>query len=588
MKLTPRSVFLLFAVSLAAVLARAQGSPQGTIKHVIIVIQENRTPDNLFYANAALWNNGGNVRPPGPVPSGDCRIPPNDNGQLYTIPLTTYRLDACFDTKHQHWDWTTSYRSGHMDGACLIHLKTVNCSGGVAPPCQVQLPDNRPCPAYSCVGYPTINVIDPYFRIANHYGFCNYCFQTNQGPSFPAHQFLFSGTSLPNAYPNSKFTWFAADNVFRDPNDPNQKVGCEGPDSELVPLIDDTGSWPLSCTPGQGTDHCVKPCLFHKTMLDVFHIPTPHITWKYYAHSRSDLWEAPSAVHDVCSPSGGSCQNQEYNDNVVFPDSNPPEHAKILKHIESCTLPQVSWVIPDGKWSDHPGRVGHDGGPSWVAHIVNAIGNSWEQSKVNGQNHQCDYWGNQTNDDKKQPTVILIVWDDWGGWYDHVSPDWPSGPGIGYAHDSSKSGWYVNGFRVPMLVVSAFNKHVTNGTDGFDGYVSGPRDNHTCQDTNYCHDFGSILNFVEFTFGSGGSYLGSIGDGHSDYADALAPDAPPTCLQTVCPYSLSDFFNFNQNATAFTAITGMKYAETCFHNPDQTGCWPGAGPADPDDDADEN
>jgi hypothetical protein len=77
-------------------------------------------------------------------------------------------------------------------------------------------------------------------------------------------------------------------------------------------------------------------------------------------------------------------------------------------------------------------------------------------------------------------------------------------------------------------------------------------------------------------------------DQHSDYADHYAPDAPPTCLQAVCPYSLSDFFNFNQNPTAFTAITGMKYLETCFHNPDQTGCWPGSGPADPDDDAGEN
>jgi phospholipase C len=288
-------------------------------------------------------------------------------------------------------------------------------------------------------------------------------------------------------------------------------------------------------------------------------------------------------------PPGGSCQNQEYLDNVVFPDV---EHAKILKDIESCSLQQVSWVIPDGKWSDHPGEVGHDGGPSWVAHIVNAIGNSWEQSKVNGQNHHCDYWGTHTPPSSTgyQPTVILIVWDDWGGWYDHVSPDFPSGPGIGYAHDSSNSGWYVNGFRVPMLVVSAFNKHVTNGTGGFDGYISGPPDNppnyHTCLNTNYCHDFGSILNFVEFTFGSGGSYLGTMWDQHSDYADHYAPDAKPTC--TSCDYSLSDFFDFTQSPTAFTAITGMKYAETCFHNPDQTGCWPAAPDADPDDDADEN
>jgi hypothetical protein len=40
----------------------------------------------------------------------------------------------------------------------------------------------------------------------------------------------------------------------------------------------------------------------------------------------------------------------------------------------NCQLPQMSWVIPDGNWSDHPGNVGADGGPSWVAAIVNAVG----------------------------------------------------------------------------------------------------------------------------------------------------------------------------------------------------------------------
>ena len=45
-------------------------------------------------------------------------------------------------------------------------------------------------------------------------------------------------------------------------------------------------------------------------------------------------------------------------------------------------------------------------GPSWVAAIVNAV----------GQNTACDgvgYW---------QDTAVLVVWDDWGGWYDHVPP----------------------------------------------------------------------------------------------------------------------------------------------------------------------
>jgi phospholipase C len=51
--------------------------------------------------------------------------------------------------------------------------------------------------------------VQPYFEIARNYGFANRMFQTNQGPSFPAHQFLFGGTSQPSA----DSPLFAAENM---------------------------------------------------------------------------------------------------------------------------------------------------------------------------------------------------------------------------------------------------------------------------------------------------------------------------------------------------------------------------------------
>ncbi len=75
-------------------------------------------------------------------------------------------------------------------------------------------------------------------------------------------------------------------------------------------------------------------------------------------------------------------------------------------------LPAVSWITPDGLNSDHPaehtraappcgnGGPPGDTGPSWVASIVNTIGES-------------PYWDS---------TAIVILWDDWGGFYDHVAP----------------------------------------------------------------------------------------------------------------------------------------------------------------------
>jgi len=58
------------------------------------------------------------------------------------------------------------------------------------------------------------------------------------------------------------------------------------------------------------------------------------------------------------------------------------QNKQMLKDIENGQLPAVSWVIPDGRYSDHPG-VTDGSGPSRVAAIVNAIGAS-------------QYWWNTT------------------------------------------------------------------------------------------------------------------------------------------------------------------------------------------------
>ncbi len=124
-------------------------------------------------------------------------------------------------------------------------------------------------------------------------------------------------------------------------------------------------------------------------------------------------------------------------------------------------------MIPSGQDSDHAGTSGLTG-PSWVASIVNAIGNS-------------AYWAN---------TAIFITWDDWGGWYDHVPP-----PQVLQGANCVQWGCgYIYGFRVPLIVVSPYAKaqHISSVQ----------------------HDFGSILKFIETTFS-----LPSLG-----YADAAADD----------------------------------------------------------------
>ena len=128
------------------------------------------------------------------------------------------------------------------------------------------------------------------------------------------------------------------------------------------------------------------------------------------------------------------------NPNVVIEQSGD----QIVTDIGNGQLAAVSWVIPTGANSDHAGNS-TDNGPSWVASIVNAVG-------------QSSYWAD---------TAIIVTWDDWGGWYDHQPPP--------LIRDS-----YEYGFRVPIIVISPYAKAA---------YVS-----------HQVNDFGSILKFIEETF----------------------------------------------------------------------------------------
>ena len=248
--------------------------------------------------------------------------------------------------------------------------------------------------------------------------------------------------------------------------------------------------------------------------------------------------------------------------------------APILEDIENCNLSGVSWVIPDGSWSDHSGIGGDIKGPAWVAAIVNAVGYA-PTPCPNGET----YW----ND-----TVILVVWDDWGGWYDHVLP-WnclANGVCSGYPDGLNDTGQYIYGFRVPLLVVSAYN-YRPQGSTGYISGACGPGQQYSCpnEQQKYIHDFGSILNFTEWALGAGGNSLGEISPSYP-YADHWAPDAFPSCPKATCPFSLSDFFvsnlGNNPTPTPFVSISLpsvlQQYDAEWFENFSGT-------PTDPDDDA---
>ncbi len=100
------------------------------------------------------------------------------------------------------------------------------------------------------------------------------------------------------------------------------------------------------------------------------------------------------------------------------------------------TLPAASWVVPSGAVSEHPPARVSDG-QAYVTSLVNAV------------MHSPDW----------NSTAIFVAWDDWGGFYDHVTP--PTVDQNGY------------GLRVPSLVISPYAKHgfVDHQTLSFDAYA---------------------------------------------------------------------------------------------------------------------
>jgi phospholipase C len=402
------------------------------IQHIVVIFQENRTPDNLFQ-DPVLIKNGADIAQSGV------------NSLHQTITLSPIDLGTAganpqnYDLSHAHSAFVSMYDGGKMDGADLI-------------PCSPAA--NCPPNAHLNAQFMYVNPADvqPYFALAEQYTFGDRMFQTNEGPSFPAHQFILSGTSAPAA----ASVLFAAENMSG-----GSTAGCIATAGTTVALINPLGVESSS----------QYPCFDHVTLTDL--LDAKGVSWRYYAPSAGSIWTAPDAIEHICKQQtiNGvlTCTGPDWVGNVIIPQT------QVLVDIANSQLAQVSWVIPDGAQSDHA-ESNNGSGPSWVASIVNSIGNS-------------PYWAN---------TAIIITWDDWGGWYDHVAPkvvndgvSWGSG--------------YVYGFRVPLIVVSPYAKAA---------YIS-----HTT------HDFGSILKFIETTFS-----LPSLG-----YADATADDLSDCFILTHTP-----------------------------------------------------
>src|SRR5581483_11042042 len=232
------------------------------------------------------------------------------------------------------------------------------------------------------------------------YGLANAMFSTQGSGSFTAHQDLIRGGSEIDS----------TESFIDDPTS-SSAWGCDSPAGTKTNLITtslayEANKGPFPCT----KDFSSYGSYDYSTLADL--LDAAGISWKYYTPvfkkgTSSALWNGFDVIWKVRN-------GPEWTTNISSPETN------IFSDLTSGTLPSMSWVIPDACNSDHPGYT-CDTGPSWVTSVVNAVG-------------QSSYWNS---------TAIIVVWDDWGGFYDPVSPDPLDDQG-------------GPGFRVPMLAISPY------------------------------------------------------------------------------------------------------------------------------------
>lgn len=384
--------------------ARRHHRSSGLIQHVVIIIQENRTLNNLFmnYPGATTATYGYNT-------------------QQRQITLRPVTLATTWDLEHAAQSFLKSCNgTGSIPGTnCQMNGfddETWTCGTTSGPPC----PDSSP--PYS---YVPQQEVQPYWDMANQYVLADEMFASDfDTSSFIAHQYLIAGTNPNASYNYPKTFW-----------------GCPGGPSDQVPIMG---------LNRQLKDGSEAACWDPTTLGD--ELDAANASWAFYAAEirnggslncgglhgdlgshRNGIWSAYQAISHIC-------YGPDWGANIV----SPPK--QFLTDVAAGKLRTVTWITPTFDNSDHAGS-GSKSGPSWVTSLVNAIGES-------------QFW---------DTTAIFILWDDSGGWFDPVAPQYLDNDGLG--------------FRVPLIVISPYAKQ---------NYVS-----------HVSYEFGSILKFTEDQFGLG-------------------------------------------------------------------------------------
>ena len=327
-------------------------SGAGKITHVVYVIQENRSFNDIFegYPGAKTVSSG-------------------ENSKGETITLEPVSLKTVYEIGHGVSDMFAACNgTGKLPGTkCRMDgFDKEGSEGGPANPEYVYVPHAES---------------KPYWDMAHEFVVADHMFQSQLDESFVAHQYVIAAQAQSSA------------------NVPYGPWGCEGGSGDMVNTIMDDR------TLGKPQ----PPCFDYQTLGDEF--DKAGLQWRFYTSKYTEplggLWSGYQAVkHIIYGPDWKK---------IITPQK------KFLTDVAGGELASFTWVTPLCPDSDHT-ECGGGYGPSWVASVVNAVGES-------------KFW---------KTTVIFVQWDDWGGLYDPVPPPY--------------KGYDSTGFRVPLIVISPYAK----------------------------------------------------------------------------------------------------------------------------------
>lgn len=371
------------------------------IRHVIVIMQENRSFDEYFgvYPGVdGLQKKDGEFIACLPDPKrGQCERPYHD----------LQNVDG--GGPHSAQNVTADIDKGKMDGFIAeAESGRKGCLNMVNPACTNSS-------GIDVMGYRDWRDIPNYWSYAREFVLQDHMFEPNASWSLPAHLFEVSA-------------WSAYCTEHNDPQSCKNDVQNPG--------------LPPDFMPNNKKAHEINPPIYAWTDL-TYLLHKSHVNWGYFIVKGTEP-DCEDDEAESCTPVRQNAQTPGiWNPLPYFDTVKNDGQLKNIQPIEtflaeakSGTLPAVSWIVPSGEVSEHPPALVSTG-QTFVTGLINAVmeGPDWKS---------C---------------AVFLVWDDWGGFYDHVVP--PSIDENGY------------GLRVPGITISPYAKtgYIDHQTLSFDAYL---------------------------------------------------------------------------------------------------------------------